>query len=332
MLITLWSALATAAILGVLALGIHLWGKRIRSRVVRRLSRLVLAGVAGVGLFSLSVAGYLLWMLAAGQPEEVALSLAPGVKYQRLVVQEPRLIVMHVVEIDLQRGHRFVVTPPVSGAEGMRTLATTASEALDQLGADLVINASFFRPFHDRWFMDYSPHLGERVESIGTTVGDHQRYGLDRPDWPTLCVAEDGRVSLGSIDKHTQHAVSGRDWLIRDGTPAAFPPNDPPYPMTVAGIDAQGQTLWLIVVDGKQPGYSLGITRTEIIELMQSLGIDSAIHLDGGGSATLAIAEASGGHRLLSRPCHTKIPGRQRPVANHFGVVFADNPLHPTKH
>ncbi len=52
-------------------------------------------------------------------------------------------------------------------------------------------------------------------------------------------------------------------------------------------------------------------------------GAHDAIELDGGGSATLAGRDAQERPCLLSRPVHTKIPGRQRPVANHLGLIYA---------
>ena len=43
----------------------------------------------------------------------------------------------------------------------------------------------------------------------------------------------------------------------------------------------------LVVVDGRSPGYSRGVTLTEFAQIFQELGCTSAYNLDGGGSATL---------------------------------------------
>jgi len=42
-----------------------------------------------------------------------------------------------------------------------------------------------------------------------------------------------------------------------------------------------------IVVDGRSPGYSEGMTMTEFAELFRSLGCEVAYNLDGRGSATM---------------------------------------------
>ena len=60
------------------------------------------------------------------------------------------------------------------------------------------------------------------------------------------------------------------------------------------------------------------VTLKELAQIAIELGCDRAINFDGGGSTTLAVRE-SGKVKLLNAPIHTKIPMRERPVANHLG-------------
>lgn len=53
----------------------------------------------------------------------------------------------------------------------------------------------------------------------------------------------------------------------------------------------------LVVVDGKQPGYSLGMTMPELTALMHSLGCINALNLDGGGSSTMVFK-----NRVVNQP------------------------------
>jgi len=85
--------------------------------------------------------------------------------------------------------------------------------------------------------------------------------------------------------------------------------------------------LWLILGDGKQPLYSGGITLREVAALVQGLGAEIAIRLEGGGFTTLAIATKNG-PRILNAVIQAKVPGQERLVANHLG--FFANPL-PSK-
>lgn len=325
MLITLWSCAGFALAMCLLAFAIYKVASRGHWQLLRVLALLaLLASLPGFG-----VAGYLGYRLADGQPQPRDTQLAEGVRYERIVMQEPRPIVAHLLTIDLTLGHRFVVTPPSDTPDGPRSPATTATDALGTLDADLVINGSFFRPFQDRWFMDYSPTPGGMVEPIGTTIGNGERYGFERVDWPTLCFDDQGNAHIGQADDTTAHAVSGNAWLLRGGEVATQDdkPNKPnnAYARTAVGLSADRKTLWLLLVDGKQPRYSEGMTLDELADSLKRHGADEAINLDGGGSVTLARRDAEGRAVLLNRPCHTKIPGRERPVATHLGVRLGGN-------
>jgi exopolysaccharide biosynthesis protein len=91
------------------------------------------------------------------------------------------------------------------------------------------------------------------------------------------------------------------------------------HPRTAAAVDETGTKLWLVVVDGRQPGYSEGVTLAELAELMVALGAETGLNLDGGGSTTLVMAGPFG-PKTLNAPIHTRLPMRQRPIANHLGV------------
>ncbi len=43
----------------------------------------------------------------------------------------------------------------------------------------------------------------------------------------------------------------------------------------------------LVVVDGRDTGYSTGVTMTGLAEIMASLGATTAYNLDGGGSSEM---------------------------------------------
>ena len=60
------------------------------------------------------------------------------------------------------------------------------------------------------------------------------------------------------------------------------------HPRTMIGTDARG-TIWLVTVDGRQPGYSVGVTIAELSDLALALGLTNALNLDGGGSTTMVV-------------------------------------------
>ena len=67
-------------------------------------------------------------------------------------------------------------------------------------------------------------------------------------------------------------------------------------PRTLLGKNKDGK-LVVVIVDGRQPGYSKGITGIEAAELMERLGCIDAVLLDGGASSTLVI-----NGKLINKP------------------------------
>ena len=59
-------------------------------------------------------------------------------------------------------------------------------------------------------------------------------------------------------------------------------------PRTAVGVTGDGKML-LVVVDGRQPGYSVGMSLYELADLMSRLGAQNAFNLDGGGSSAMFV-------------------------------------------
>ena len=89
------------------------------------------------------------------------------------------------------------------------------------------------------------------------------------------------------------------------------------HPRTAVGILPGAKRLLLVTVDGRQPGYSAGMTLPELATLMQRLGATEALNLDGGGSTTMAVSEGIGRTRILNQPSDST---GERPVANALAV------------
>ncbi|MDO4260940.1 MAG: phosphodiester glycosidase family protein [Eubacteriales bacterium] len=68
-------------------------------------------------------------------------------------------------------------------------------------------------------------------------------------------------------------------------------------PRTVIGQIARNHFV-LVVVDGRQAGYSRGIRMTELASLMQELGCTEAYNLDGGASSTMYFKG-----EIVNHPC-----------------------------
>jgi hypothetical protein len=115
-------------------------------------------------------------------------------------------------------------------------------------------------------------------------------------------------------------AVGGGPIVVREGKPVyrsleGFTTDQLAYrhPRTGVGQTADGRIL-LVAVDGRQPGYSTGLTNFELALTMMRLGCVTASALDAGGSTTMAFDG-----KLLNRPSD---PGGERPVAEALTVFY----------
>jgi len=92
-------------------------------------------------------------------------------------------------------------------------------------------------------------------------------------------------------------------------------------PRTAIGVNAAGTTLYLFVIDGRQTGWSVGMTNAEVATYLISRGVWNAINLDGGGSSSFAWLKDDG-TTAVNRPSD----GSFRAVPSHLGIRVRQTP------
>jgi len=128
------------------------------------------------------------------------------------------------------------------------------------------------------------------------------------------------RLVLRPEWRDVPEALGGGPELIRQGRPI-FRPNEDfgvyhlnrRHPRTAVGQKADGRIV-MLVVDGRRPGYSAGMTNFELAQTMMRLGVTTASALDAGGSSTMAFDA-----QLLSRPSDS---GGERLVSEALLVMY----------
>ncbi|MBP63056.1 MAG: hypothetical protein CMJ62_16170, partial [Planctomycetaceae bacterium] len=109
-----------------------------------------------------------------------------------------------------------------------------------------------------------------------------------------------------------RQAIGGGPPLIQNGKRLVGEGNENNrHPRTVVGFNET--ELFLVVVDGRQPGLSRGMHYGELADLMDRLGCTNALNMDGGGSSTMWLDGT-----LVNSPS-----GRmgQRPVGNALMIL-----------
>jgi large repetitive protein len=139
---------------------------------------------------------------------------------------------------------------------------------------------------------------------------------------PRLAVGTGLTVSTATQPelKGTQTAIGGGPVLVQHGRALKVrPPKEESFeftsmverhPRTALGWNRE--FFFLVEVDGRQNGLSVGMTLDELAVFLKHLGCDEAMNLDGGGSSTLWFDG-----RVRNRPCD----GGERPIANALLVT-----------
>ena len=122
-------------------------------------------------------------------------------------------------------------------------------------------------------------HVGQSVEityKLISLEAPDQAVRLDNCSYTTA-----GTVLLVDGKRYTDYASEGFEpWFY-----------DKRHPRTAIGTSRDGETLWLVVADGRQPDFAMGMTLPELTDLFEGLGAYNAYNLDGGGSSTMVLQD-----------------------------------------
>jgi len=266
------------------------------------------------------------WFQVRSQPAEKNQTLFQGIQYVREVRQSPRPLVIHVVTVSLREsGIEFLVTPGDPDAE-LPLEARPTSSFLEEFDLQLAVNGDGVTPWRSNSWLDYYPHPGDRVDPIGLSASQGVVYSQHRDAEPTLYISRDRRARFNNPIGGVYNAISGNLMVVENGKSLVAPGGDnTPQPRTAVALDKPRRQLIILVVDGRQTGYSEGATLNELADLILEFGGHSGMNMDGGGSSTLVMEGRNGKAVILNSPIDRNIPGKERSVGNHLGIFASKN-------
>ena len=159
---------------------------------------------------------------------------------------------------------------------------------------------------------------------------------INEPTGTTFWIDKDGNAHITSAQEcntalaagNVREAVAGFGDIFENGHARSGLDNTTRASRTAIGIKADG-TVVMLMVDGRQAPYSVGMTMAEVAASMEALGCVEAVNLDGGGSSTFATQregepenEATAGLTLRCRPSD----GYERKVSNTIMVLSNAKP------
>jgi hypothetical protein len=227
--------------------------------------------------------------------------------------RQPHLVVAYLVIADLTHpGLEILITPQ----KGAKSLTSAFAEAN---GADVAVNGE--------------AGLSMKIDALlGKWTGNWIVRGRpvlleDSDDRPFLSFDSHNRaryVPAAIVDRavteERYNTIWGRHDAIVGGEVQVNPnPWGVVKPRTLMGIDANGETLYLLVIDGRQPDYSLGMRLYDAAQLLAAFGATDAMACDEGGSSVMWVKHLGG---IVSEPSD----GEERPTYTHFGLRLGPGP------
>lgn len=252
---------------------------------------------------------------------------AKGLSYEVRILKEPRPIIIRLVRADLSnKSLRFdVVAPGDPDGDGPANSKLTDPVKLAQKGNMLLaINCNPWSSVTVKAPSSWSADMPVKILGLAAAEGEIlSEFSKENPR-TTLWFDDKMEAFIGktSPDDKVITAISGFHNILTDGKVINSKNNDT-HPRTAIGLSKDKRTLWISVVDGRQSGYSEGMTVMELGEFFSSLGASDAINLDGGGSSII-IMSTNGRATIFNSPSDRYLGFQDiRPLPIMFGVKSA---------
>jgi hypothetical protein len=245
---------------------------------------------------------------------------ALGIEYKLQEIKEPRPNRIHALRLDLAKGKirpAVVLADDPDGDGPAEAALTSPLELAKDQSVVAFVNTNPWDSFPDKngqrdrhWFE------GQPVDISGLAVSASQTRSPSGPNPASVCVDSSGKVLLGDCPDRPVEGMMGFQRIVEDGK-LITKPDENRHPRTAIGVDREGWTLWLVVVDGRQEQFSEGMSVHELGQVMLDLGCWNAINMDGGGSSVMGLAGPEGQVRVVNSPSdrdHGKLSIRPLPM------------------
>ena len=234
----------------------------------------------------------------------------------------PRLLKIYYLKINLQDPDLHLITMPGDDPDGdgpAESALTAPTNLFNKYQAIAAINANAFAglPGTEKdtggWYQNRPVDIQGMVVSNGKIISPLQTgrtaFWLDR----------NRRPHIGDPNPNDSVWQAVSDWsgqLIVNNQIIPNPGTKTLHPRTALGFDDSGNWLLFIIVDGRQPGYSEGVSLYELASIFREQGCTQSLNLDGGGSSIMLIKQPGKEVETLNKPSDK----HHRPVPLLLGI------------
>ena len=240
-----------------------------------------------------------------------ATELVPGIEYAHLQKDQPRLMKIWVMRVDLQKNFSFhtakraenygetIATHPHLQVHTKRQSTMDFMTEHRKKGYNMVaaVNGAPWSP----WDRIPSPYASK----LGLLISDGLLVSPVLVGRPSFVVFRNGKVdlrkiALGEKTDDILVAITGFGFALVKGEVLASNPSL--APRTGYGLSRDRRYLYIAVIDGRQKDFSMGCTVQEVGSLLKYLGSFDGVNMDGGGSSSFVIWDGKKAKMLNHQP------------------------------
>jgi hypothetical protein len=224
------------------------------------------------------------------------------------------------LRIDLTNPDIRLFTTPKCANCGLDTTAENTSLFRDNHSLQVAVNGSFYLP------ADQPLGTPQDVRGLAICQGSVVSPADDVTRAVTLLFTSNNVplfVPNNNPPTNTTGiytAFSGDQPLLLNGMVAPAPNPSDRDPRTAVGISEDQRYLYLMTLDGRQPGWSDGADWYNTALWLQRFGAYNGLNVDGGGSTTMVMEGCDGTSVRLNRPSYVAAFGRERYIGHNIGV------------
>jgi exopolysaccharide biosynthesis protein len=225
---------------------------------------------------------------------------------------------------------QFFATPHCTNSCGSETLSENTSHFVEQYQVQAAIDCNFYSGSGGAG----DPPLGSAVDVLGLAISQGNVVSPNQINNTThgyllsvIMLTTNKQVVFSPSNNPAAStngiytAITGNETILNNGVNYGDNTTSDLDPRTAVGVSQDRHYLYMLTLDGRQPGWSDGANRYDTAEWLKRFGAWDGINVDGGGSTTMVMADCQGKAVRLNRSSFAAgNGGRERNVGHNLGV------------